>query len=239
MSSASRLVTLDTCRKYLQLVGLKPSPKLLRCFACGLPKIWLYLKAVGLEDLYFKLLAELKTTPHMYKHVFYFLKLSNGQNKFFPMPQDFLQIEIPPVLAAAVVQVAKPAFEMTYNFNAAQLAEVLSAVVQPNYMVRVGNQRQAIGIMFKEEEGVYYAYSINQVVPEKFNDLGACVDFVMQNIKARAQEDRRAVKIEVGGLQGMEAEYAPLPHAKKYYDKFIRADIVPPSQTPSPRRLKN
>ncbi|HSX20209.1 MAG TPA: hypothetical protein VLG38_03680 [Gammaproteobacteria bacterium] len=184
MAFSNQVTTLQTYKQYLREIGIVPSAKLESCFACGLPAVWLYLKAIGLEDLYFDMLAGLKKRTALFKELIYLLIFTNGHNTFFPhIPKGFLTNKVPPAVAAAQVQLAKPSFEMAYEFSRDQLTQVLSAVTQPNYMVRIGNQRKAIGIMCKDD--TYHVYHANNPRALQFNDIEECVNVIMRVMNER------------------------------------------------------
>ncbi len=56
MAFTEQITTSDPYKKYMAEIGVQPSKKLDRVFACGLPAVWMYLKSIGLEELYFDLL---------------------------------------------------------------------------------------------------------------------------------------------------------------------------------------
>lgn len=185
MPLTNPITSRPTYIEYLTEIGEKPTNKLERSFACGLPAVWLYLKSIGLEDLFFDLLAQSKKRPEAYKELFYLMILTNGQNQFFPnIPKDFLKDMIPADVKAAQVEIDKPDFEMTFSFTAAQLKETLEAVAKPNVMVRLGNQRKTIGIMFSDN--MYHVYHADNPNALQFKTIDRCVDLIMRVINENA-----------------------------------------------------
>lgn len=184
MPLTNPVISQDSYYKYLDTIGVKPSKKLERCFSCGLPAVWLYLKAIGLEDVYFDLLKRIKNRSLLYKELFYLMILTNGHNKFFPhLPKEILKYKVPHDVAAAQVPITKPLFELTYSFTKEQLREVLLAIAKPNLMVRLGNQRKAIGIMFKDD--VYHVYHAENPNAIEFKNVDGCVNLIMRVINER------------------------------------------------------
>lgn len=184
MTFANPVTKEETYKKYLAEIGEKPNKKLERIFACGLPAAWLYLKAIGLEDLYFDLLKQVKTRYMLYKDLFYLMLLANGKSEFFPsISNSFLKLKVPPLVQAAQVQVSEPVFRMAYGFTRDQLIEVLGAIAKPGYMIRLGNQRRAIGIMF--ENNAYHVYHADNPRALEFKDVEGCVDLIMRVINER------------------------------------------------------
>lgn len=182
MISTNQVTKLSTYKEYLSEIGVVPTYQLEKAFDCGLPAVWLYLKAIGLEDLYFELLEKISTRPALFKELFYLLILTNGQNKFFPhVAKDFLDIQIPRQIAAAQIELQKPDFAVVYSFTAEQLLETLQNIAKPNVMIRIGNERNAIGLMFNED--VYHVYHANNPRVLEFKTLDRCVDLIMRVIK--------------------------------------------------------
>jgi hypothetical protein len=174
-----------TYQQYLHEIGVMPTKQLERSFACGLPAVWLYLKAIGLEELFFDLIAKSKTRPELYKELLYLLMLTNGHNKFFPHPpEDLLKLEIPREVKAAQVEIDKPVFEMAYSFSRDQLIKTLSLIAQPNAMIRVGTQRKSIGIMFNDD--VYHVYHSDNPHALEFKSVEKCADLIMRVLNEQA-----------------------------------------------------
>lgn len=168
-----------TYQQYMQEIGVAPSKQLERSFACGLPAVWLYLKAIGLEELFFELITKSKTRPETYKELLYLLMLSNCHNKFFPHPPvGILKLEVPQDVKAAQVEIDKPVFEMAYSFSRDQLIETLSLIAQPDAMIRIGTQRKAIGIMFKDN--AYHVYHSDNPHALEFKSVEKCADLIMR-----------------------------------------------------------
>lgn len=169
----------DTYKQYLATIGEKPSRRLKQVFDCGLPAVWLYLKAIGLENLYFDLLKRVKTRYLLFKELFYLLLLANGKSSFFPtIARGFLKFKVPTLVAAAQVQVTKPIFRMAYGFTREQLKEVLNAIAKPHYMIRLGNKTKAIGIMYSDN--AYHVYHTANPSAVEFKNVDGCVDLIMR-----------------------------------------------------------
>lgn len=181
MALTNPVTSQETYNQYLKEIGALPTKKLERCFACGLPAVWLYLKALGLEELFFDLLVKCKTRRELYKELFYLLILTNGQNKFFPhIPEEFLNIQIPEEVADAQIELDEPIFQIAYSFTKEQLARTLEQIAKPNVMIRLGNQRKAIGLMYTD--GVYHVYHADNPRALEFNNIDGCVSLIMRVI---------------------------------------------------------
>lgn len=179
MAFAEPITKTDSYKKYLQEIGVKPNKKLENIFSSGLPAVWLYLKAIGLEELYFDLLKRIENNYQYFKEIFYLLLLANGKSPFFPtIGKNFLKFKIPPEVAAAEVQLAEPAFRMAFGFTRDQLIEVLTAITKPNYMVRIGNQKLSVGIMYSND--AYHVYHTGNPSALEYNNIDSCVDVIMR-----------------------------------------------------------
>lgn len=182
MALTQNVTNLDTYKDYLQEIGSVPSYQLDKCFSCGLPAVWLYMKAIGLEDNFFEILSKVKNRHLLFKELFYLLILTNGTNKFFPhVPENFLNIQIPAEVLEAQVEVQKPEFEMAYAFNRDQLKQTLEQIVKPNKMVRIGDRRKAVGIMYQDD--TYFVYHTDNPRPLEFKSLDGCVDVIFRAMK--------------------------------------------------------
>lgn len=179
MALTQTLTKLSTYKEYLHEIGSIPSYQLDKCFSCGLPAVWLYMKSIGLEDVFFDILSKIKNRHLLFKELFYLLILTNGANKFFPhVPENFLNIEIPPEVLDAQLEVQKPEFEMAYAFDREQLKYTLEQVVKPNKMVRIGDRRKSVGIMYKD--GAYFVYHTDNQLPLEYKSLDGCVDLILR-----------------------------------------------------------
>lgn len=173
---------LDTYDKYMREIGAISSYDLDKCFSCGLPSVWLYLKSIGLEELYFEILGKLKNRHLLFKELFYLLLLTNGTNKFFPhLPESFLKLQIPAEVKAAQLEVSEPEFEMAYSFTREQLKETLELIAKPGKMIRLGNKRKAVGVMY--HDNVYDVYHADNAHALQFKSIDGCVDLIMRAIK--------------------------------------------------------
>lgn len=185
MAFLESITNQESYRQYLREAGIAPSKTLERCFACGLPAVWLYNKAIGLEDLYFELIKKAKDRAILYKEIFYLLTFTNSHNKFFPsLPKGLLKLKIPPLIAAAQVEIAKPAFEMTFDFTKEQLKETLRLLTKPNVMIHLGNQRKAIGMMYADN--AYHIYHSDNPHALEFKDIEGCVQLIMRVINEKS-----------------------------------------------------
>ncbi len=183
MATTSLVTNLDTYKQYLQTIGDYPSYQLEKAFACGLPAVWLYLKSIGLEDLYFFLLENVEKRPELFKELFYLLLFTNGDNKYFPyIPVDYLTLDIPKDVRDAQVQIQKPEFELAFVFDREQLQQTLQLVAKQNKMVRIGDRRKAIGIMYSNN--VYHVYHTGNPRALEFNNIDGCVDLIMRVMQA-------------------------------------------------------
>lgn len=183
MAFTEQITTTEAYKKYMEEIGVQPSKKLDRVFACGLPAVWMYLKSIGLEELYFDLLKRTKHQYILFKDLFYLTLLANGKSTFFPeIGKGFLKFRIPPLVAAAQVEVSEPVFRMAFGFTREQLIEVLSAITKPHYMIRIGNQRKAIGIMYSDN--AYHVYHTDNPRALEFKNIDGCVDLIMRVMNA-------------------------------------------------------
>lgn len=181
VTTPTEVTKLETYTKYMKEIGAVPSYKIEKCFSCGLPAVWLYLKAIGLEETYFDILSKLKNRHMLFKELFYLLLLTNGANKFFPhIPENLLNLEIPKEVKDAQVQILKPEFEMAYAFNKEQLKETLELIAKPGKMIRLGNKKKAIGLMY--QDNVYHIYHAGNPHALQFKSLDGCVDLIMRAV---------------------------------------------------------
>lgn len=177
--SKNPITKLETYKKYLQLIGVVPTYQLENSIACGLPAVWLYMKAIGLEAAFFDILKKIKTRTLLFKELFYLLILTNGSNKYFPhLARDFLKIELPADIKAAQISLEKPDFELAYSFTKKQLQETLSAIAKENIMIRLGNERKAVGIMYSDD--MYHVYHVDNPAVLQFKTLDKCVELIVR-----------------------------------------------------------
>jgi len=182
MALIQPITKLETYEKYMKEIGVKPTYHLKQCFDSGLPAVWLYMKSIGLEEIYFDVLNKAKKKSAWFKELFYMLHLANSNNKFYPqVPEDLLKIEIPPAILDAQIPLEEPDFQMAFSFTRDQLKETLEAVVLPEKMVRVGNYSKSVGIMYSND--VYYVYHADNPSALQFKSIDHCVDAVMRAMK--------------------------------------------------------
>ena len=182
MALLQPITNLETYREYTHNAGIVPTYQLKQCFACGLPGVWLYMKSIGLEDVYFNIINDAKKKSITFKELFYLLMLVNANNKFFPkIPDNLLNIEIPPDIAAAQIPVREPDFQTVFAFTREQLIETLEVLALPNKMIRLGNLRKSVGVMYSEE--VYCVYHADNPSALEFKSIEGCVDAIMRAMK--------------------------------------------------------
>ncbi len=179
MELTSKLTKLETYKQYMHAIGEIPSYQLDKAFACGLPAVWLYMKAIGLEEVYFDILSKIKDRNILFKELFYLLILTNGDNKYFPhVPEDFLNIQIPKEILDAQPEMHEPEFEFAFVFDRDQLKRTLEMIAKPHKMIQLGNKQRAIGIMFNDN--VYHVYHADNPRALQFNHVDGCVDLIMR-----------------------------------------------------------
>lgn len=180
MAITKQITELDTYKKYLSEVGEVPSYHLDKCFACGLPAAWLYLRAIGLEEFYFDLLTKVKDRSGWFKHLFYIVLLANKNNPFFPhIPDNILDLQIPAEVAAAQIDMPRPEFQMAYAFTPDQLKRTLETVSSPGKLINLGDKRKSIAIMCNDD-GSYAVYHQDNPSALHFKTAERCVDLVMR-----------------------------------------------------------
>lgn len=181
-ATPTEVTKLDSYDKYMREIGAISSYDLDKCFSCGLPSVWMYLKSIGLEDTYFEILSKLKNRHLLFKELFYLLFLTNGANKFFPhLPENFLHLDIPKEVKAAQLEVPDAEFEMAYSFTREQLKETLELIAKPGKMIRLGNKRKAVGVMY--HDNVYDVYHVDNPHALQFKSIDGCVDLIMRAFK--------------------------------------------------------
>jgi len=182
MALIEPITKLDTYKQYMDGIGKIPSYHLKQCFESGLPGAWLYMKAIGLEDVYFEVLNKAKKKSSWFKELFYLLLISNSNNKFYPkVPDDLLKIEIPPAFLDAQVPLQEPDFQMVCAFTRDQLKETIVQCALPNKMIRVGNYGKSVGVMYSDK--VYCVYHADNPSALEFKSIDSCVDAVMRAMK--------------------------------------------------------
>ena len=167
-------------QQYLDDISAQNSYQLDKCFACGLPAVWLYMKAIGLEAEYFNILDRSKDRSFLFKELFYLLMLTSTDINYFPKPPNgLLNLEIAPAVLDAQVELQKPDFELAFAFTREQLAVILKQIVLANKMVRLGNKKNAVGIMFKNNK--YSVYDGVNSSALEFDNLDSCLDIIMRS----------------------------------------------------------
>lgn len=230
MGLVNPITDLGSYKNYLHGIGKVPTAQLERCIACGLPAVWLYMKAIGLEPVFFDLLNKVKTRDVLFKELFYLLIFTNSHNKFFPhVPETFLKLSVPAEVAAAQIQIDKPVFEIAYNFTRDQLIATLEQIAKPNVMIRLGTQRKAIGIMYNNN--AYNVYHSDNPSPLEYRSVAGCVDLIMRVIQnkinntdqSKEQEARVALFITANHLVGIPID--PMPNPREFLQKLLSDDI--------------
>lgn len=182
MAFSASITELDSYKEYLTAIQKVPSKQLAQAFECGLPAIWMYMKTIGLEDVFFDLLKDVKNKPELFKELFYLLMLTSDKSKFFPhVPEKLLNVEIPAKVRDAFVEINDPEFEMAHSFTRADLIETLKAVALPNKMIRLGTKMKSVGVMYSNNH--YHLYHADNPHALEFKDLDRCVDLIMEIMK--------------------------------------------------------
>lgn len=228
MALINPVIELPTFEGYLHKIGVIATAELELCFTCGLPAVWLYMKAIGLENVFFDILKKAENRELLFKELFYLLIFTNNNNKFFPhVLEDFLKIEIPPEIAEAQVEITSPVFEMAYIFTREELIKTLEQVVKQNVMVRLGTKSKCVAIMY--DSNGYHVYHADNLNTLGYNSIEGCVDSIMRviNTKPNGGDHKKpksvALFITAASLVGVPIE--PMPDSKKLLQEFLHRDI--------------
>jgi hypothetical protein len=179
MAFIETITELDSYKTYLGDIGEVPSYRLEKCFACGLPGVWLYMKSIGLEDEFFQILDRAKDKSALFKDLFYLLMHTNTNNQFFPkVPEDLLKIEIPKQVLDAQLDMPASDFQMVYSFTREELKETLLYLALPNKMIRIGNKQKSVGIMYSDK--IYSVYHADNPRALEFKTIDGCIDAVLR-----------------------------------------------------------
>lgn len=182
MPFSASITELDSYKSYLAAIHTVPTKQMHQALDCGLPAVWMYMKTIGLEDVFFDLIKGVKNKEDLFKELFYLLMLTSDKSKFFPhVPENLLKVEIPENVRDSFVELNDPEFELAYSFTREELIETLKAIALPNKMVRLGTRKKSVGVMFVNEH--YHLYHSDNPQPLQFNDVGRCVDLIMEIMK--------------------------------------------------------
>jgi hypothetical protein len=219
MSLIKPVTKLDTYYEYLSAIDTVPSYQIDKCFACGLPAVALYMKAIGLEAEYFDIINKLKNKSILFRDLFYLLILTNSNNKFFTkVPEGLLEIKIPQEILDAQLEVTQPDFQMAFTFNAEQLKEILQLITAtPDQMIRVGTKQKAVGLMFSDNK--FYMYHSERSEPLVYTTLAGCIDQLLRTLGA--EQKIPALYIDRYGLKGAAAVKAHA--ADNLFKKFCNS----------------
>ncbi len=213
MSSANQITNSGAYQRCLDAMGITPSRMLDNCLESGLPAVWLYMKAIGLQAEYFLLLNTVKDRSFRFKELLYLLLLTSSQGKFFPkVPSDLLKIKITPDVLAAQVEIAKPDFELCYTFSADQLKTTLEELATPGRMIQIGNKQCSIGLMYKDN--IYSTYHTGNDNVTEYNSIEKCVAAI-ERLFSEPNSALPVLFIQGSGLQNM--PLAPAPDALKLF----------------------
>lgn len=182
MAITEDITKLTTFKAYLKQIGQIPSYHLDKCITCGLPAAWLYMRSIGLENVYFDILKKVKERSLWFKELFYLLLFTNKDNPFFPhLPDNILNLDIPPEFIDAQVEMPAPEFQLAYSFTRQQLKETLETLAQPGRMIRLGDKTKAIGMM-KDDNGSFAIYHAGNSQALEYKSIDKCVDLIMRTI---------------------------------------------------------
>lgn len=193
-----------------------------RAVACGLTRLWLYYRALGIEQSFFNLLAAAEEKIIPYREIFYGIELTNRNNKFYPkLPVDLLKINLPKDFAEAEIAVQKPEFAIAFVFTTEQLKTTLQKICLPNKMICLGDKQQSIGLM-ADEQGHYFIYHAGNEHAVEYATIDACVaaiTSIMQTAASKKSNPRIPLFIERYDLDGRAA--APAPDPIKLLEQFL------------------
>lgn len=216
MSANYQDLQLVNLSAYLKLIGKKTDYHIEKCFSCGMPRVWMYYRSLGLEDKFFDLLqAAQEPGSTYYRDLIYGLILTQENSKFFAkVPADYLELNLPKDIAAAIVQLQAPDFQIAYSFTGDQLKDTLQKISQHGKMISLGNKQNSIGLMIDADDK-YLVYRVGNTQPLTFTNASACVDYIMQYISGAEPKQLRDIRlpiyIERYDIEGRLATPAPKP----------------------------
>ena len=113
---------------------------------------------------------------------------------------------------------------MAYSFSREQLIETLELIAKPNAMIRIGNQRRAISIMYSDN--AYHVYHADNPRPLEFKSVDKCADLIIRTLNEQDdKEERVSAYIELRYIEGVKPE-VNMELAKELQQKYIREDLT-------------
>jgi hypothetical protein len=213
------LTETDAFKSYARDAALRTGVHLANCVAAGLPSVWMYMKAIGQEEKFFELLQQAQQRPHLYKELMYLLQLTNAQSDYFEkLPEDFLNLEIPGLVADAIVAPSNPDFKLTFALTGERLLELLRSLAVPNRMIRLGTREHSIGVMFSN--GTYSVYHAGNTKALEYTKLADCVAAVVKMQPKSKTQTAEVVVMEAFNLSGMPVPKPPI--ALELFAKYCK-----------------
>ncbi len=215
----------DSFITYAKDAGINLGVSMHNCFSAGLASVWLYMKAIGLESEFFTLLKRSEKRPAIYKELLYLLYMTNSNSDYFPhIPENILKLEIPGLVVDAQVEIAKPDFQLVMLVSRENLLDALRGLAIKNRMIRIGNKKLAVGVMF--QSGSYCVYHAGNSTALEFKNITDCAEAIAKHLKNTKSET--IVVMESYALAGMPVAKPPIAldifakQAKNYTDKELQ-----------------
>jgi hypothetical protein len=180
-----QLIIVEKLTQYIELKKQKnpevgdPTFTLVNGLCAGLVAYWLYCKRVGNEKLFLEKLeyalnwdAEkfsqqwADTDPKLEEFINVIAFLNFDYVLRDGVRQDNLGKSLQLILSEFFPQVTEPEFRITCAFNKQSLAQLIKDTVHHNKMVRVGNGRHAVGLMYSD--GLYHFLDGGLGIPASF-----------------------------------------------------------------------
>lgn len=219
MAIITALTKTDSFKTYTEIVGANSGVALDNLFAAGLPSVWLYMKALGLETEFFNLLQQAEKHPSLYKELMYLLYLTHANSNYFPaVPTGLLKLEIPGLVEAAQVEISNPDFKLVFELSRERLTELLKELAVNNRLIRIGTKSHTVGVTFRND--VYSVYHSGNTKALEYTKLNDCVDAILNMQPNTKNHEHAMVVLETFNLAGMPVPKPPI--ALEYFAKFAK-----------------
>ncbi len=155
----------------------------------GIPGLWLYYRALGLESAFFNLLQNVPRDVTQVKELLYGIDLVNQAQEFFPStPKGLLKLELPKDVQAAQI-VPQKSDTLAYVFDEETMLSVLKEIMKPGVMLVIGNHYRSIGLT--QESGKYYLFNVDYELPPEFSNLSLVSQHIMHYLAGNNPLDQK------------------------------------------------
>lgn len=195
---------LSKLKTHLAATGRLYSYQLGKSFSCGLPCVWLYMKAMDQEHVFFEMLESLANDSNeinwLFEEMFSLLILTHGDSHIFPkLPVTLISTQTPKDIADAEIEIVSNNFELAYTFNKDQLATTLENFKShKGTMLRIGNKQESIGVMI----GSLIIYSARYAGPIEFTDSAEAASKIFDILNQYVDNNRILLYVGAHRLEG-------------------------------------